>query len=214
MGRRLKTDILGIDRRVSLERARAEGWEAIFAPDVPRPLPLVVELGFGRGEFLLELARAAPDVAHLGVEISRKRVLKMARRVARQELSNIRLVEGLGQVVVRETLPRASVAAVWINFSDPWPKKRHHRRRLVQADLLADITACLVPGGVLHVATDDLPYAQHIDVLLRAQRGLENLYAPEAWLREVPGRLPTAYELEWRAEGRPLHFWAYAKRAG
>jgi len=211
VGRRLKTDIPGIDRRVSLARACEIGWEALFDPDVPQPLPMVVELGFGRGEFLLALARARPTVAHIGVDISRKRVLKMARRIARQELTNIRLVEGLGQVVVRETLPPASVSAFWINFSDPWPKKRHLRRRLIQRELIADLITRLVPGGVLHIATDDLAYAEHIDVLLREQRDLENLYAPEPWLPEVPGRLPTAYELEWRAEGRPLHFWAYGK---
>ncbi len=194
-----------------MEQIAAEGWPAIFAADLAKPFPLVVELGFGRGEFLIELARAAPHVAHVGVEVSRKRVLKTARRVGRLELPNIRLVHGLGEIVVREALPEASVRALWINFSDPWPKKRHHRRRLIQRQLLAEIGSRLAPGGVLHIATDDVPYAQHIDALLREQDILTNCYAPAPWRSEIPGRPPTAYELAWRAEGRPLHFWAYQK---
>jgi tRNA (guanine-N7-)-methyltransferase len=211
MARRLKTDIPGIDRRITVDQIITEGWPGIFAADLAKPLPLVVELGFGRGEFLVELARAAPDVAHVGVEISRKRVLKMARRVARLQLSNIRLVHGLGELVVRDALPEASVRALWINFSDPWPKKRHHRRRLIQRQLLEEIGSRLAAGGVLHIATDDVPYARHIDALLREQDTLENRYAPDPWRSEVPGRPATAYELAWRAEGRPLHFWAYQK---
>ncbi len=204
----------GPDWRVEPARVAAEGWESIFAPDLRPPLRMVVELGFGRGEYLMHLAENDPDAAHVGVEVSRKRVLKMARRLARTPLRNVRLLNATGEQVVRELLRPASVEAVWINFSDPWPKKRHHRRRLVQAGLVADIAERLVPGGTLYVATDDPVYAEHIDTTLAAEARLENAYAPRSWLPEVPGRKPTAYELEWRAEGRPLHFWAYRRRAG
>jgi tRNA (guanine-N7-)-methyltransferase len=215
VSRRLKLDIPGPDRRVAREDVLAKGWPALFAPDLaPGPLRLVLELGFGRGEFLIDLARRAPDVAHVGVEISRKRVLKQARRLARMELGNVRLVHGRGEDAVAELFGPASLEAVWINFSDPWPKARHHRRRLVQAPLVAAIGERVVPGGVLHVATDDVRYAEHIDAVLAAEPRLENAYAPEPFRREVEGRTPTAYELAWRAEGRPLHFWAYRRRGG
>jgi tRNA (guanine-N7-)-methyltransferase len=210
MSRRLRYDIPGPDRRVALEDVRAKGWEALF-PELPRPLRLVLEIGFGRGEFLADLAARTPGVAHVGVERSWKRVLKMARRLARSELANVRLVHGAGEEVVAEGFAAASLDAVWINFSDPWPKKRHHRRRLVQPALVAALAARLRPGGLLHVATDDPGYAEHIDAVLAAEPRLANDFAPARWLPEVPGRTPTAYELAWRAEGRPLHFWAYRR---
>ena len=87
MTRRLKLDIPGPDRRVSPEDVREKGWEALFAPDLAPPLRLVVEIGFGRGEFLRHLAEQSPEVAHVGVEVSFKRTLKMARRLARSEIA-------------------------------------------------------------------------------------------------------------------------------
>lgn len=213
MSRRLRYDIPGPDRRVSVGDVQAKGWQELFAPDLRPPLRMVLEIGFGRGEFLQALAQAAPEVSHIGVEISWKRVLKMARRLARSELRNVRLVHGAGDAVVAATIAPASLEAVWINFSDPWPKERHHRRRLIQPALVAALAERLLPGGVLHVATDDVGYAEHIDAVLAAERRLENRFEPASWLPEVPGRVPTAYELAWRAEGRPLHFWAYGRRA-
>lgn len=214
MSRRLKYDIPGPDRRVAIEDVRAKGWPALFpelAKDAAGPLRLVLEIGFGRGEFLADLAARAPEVAHVGVEVSWKRVLKMARRLARSELANVRLVHGAGQEVVAEAIAPGSLEAVWINFSDPWPKKRHHGRRLVQPPLVAALAERLRPGALLHVATDDVGYGEHVDAVLAGEPRLENAFAPARWLAEVPGRTPTAYELAWRAEGRPLHFWAYRR---
>jgi len=213
MSRTLKTDIPGPDRRVALEDVRAKGWDALFAPDLPAPIgALVVEIGFGRGEFLRQLAAEAPDVAHLGVELSWKRVLKMARRIAKAGDPNIRMICARGEDVLREAIADGSVRTFWINFSDPWPKARHHRRRLVQAPFVHQLAKRLLRGGSLHVATDDVPYAQHIDEVLRAEPLLENAL-PANWLPEIPGRPVTAYEAMWRAESRPLHFFTYRRRA-
>jgi tRNA (guanine-N7-)-methyltransferase len=212
VARRLKFDIPGPDRRVGFESLREAGVARAFAEDVPSPLPLVVELGYGRGEFLMGLAAGAPDRAFLGVEYSARRTLKMARRLARSGLANVRLVHGRSEDVVRELLPEASVETFWINFPDPWPKKRHHGRRLLGAALVRELASRLAPGGALEVATDDAPYAEQIDAALAAEPLLENAFAPARFLRDVPGRKPTAYELEWRAEGRPLHFFSYRRR--
>lgn len=211
MARRLKYDIPGPDRRVTPDEVREKGWEAIFAPDLPAPLRLVVEIGFGRGEFLLHLAGERTDVAHLGVEYSFKRVLKMARRLARLEVHNVRLLQATGEEVVGELLADGSVETFWINFPDPWPKKRHQRRRLLQPAFVALLARRLAPGGLLQVATDHAEYADAIDAALAGEPLLENALAPQRFLREVPGRPSTAYELEWRREGRPLHFWTYRR---
>lgn len=194
------------------EQVRARGWCALFAGDVAEPLPLVVEIGFGRGEFLIERAGEAPERAHVGVEVSPKRTLKMARRVARLGLANLRLLRAPGEAVVEDLLPEGGVGTVWINFPDPWPKRRHHRRRLVRPAFVRALARSLAPGGALHVATDHPDYACVIDQSLAWEPRLENAFAPDRFRRSVPDRLPTAYELEWRAEGRPLHFWSYRCR--
>jgi len=213
MSRTLKTDIPGIDWRVSVADARERGFAKIFAGRVAHPLPLVVEIGFGRGEFLLEFAQREPEQAFVGIEISYKRALKMARRLARLAIANVAIVEGRAEELLRDVLEDASVACFWLNFPDPWPKKRHARRRFVQPETLALLARRLVPGGVLRVATDDPSYAEWIDAQLAATPALANCYAPDRWRASAPDRTATAYELEWRALGRSFHFFEYERRA-
>jgi len=212
MGRALKYDIPGTDWRRGVDAVVRRGWEEAFAPDLAPPLRLVLEIGFGRGEFLLDLAAKDPDTAFVGVEVSFKRCLRMARRLARSELRNVRLIEGRGQVVVEHACPAESFAEVWINFSDPWPKDRHASRRLFQAPFVASLQRVLVPGGLLHVATDHLPYAQEIHALLSACTLLENAFGADPWRGDVPDRIQTAYEKSWREERRPLYFFEYVRR--
>jgi len=220
MTRSMKHDIPGPDWRVTPEEVREKGLAALFASGEP-PLDvsqgLVVDVGFGRGELLAELARRAPDVPHLGIERAFKRVMKQARRLARSELRNVRLLHARAEEAV-ELLPPGSVATFWVNFPDPWPKKRHGRRRLLQPAFVRALALRLRPGGTLELATDDAPYADEIEATLAGEPLLEStLPADEAgrrFVREMPGRIPTAYELEWRAEGRPLHFWTFRRIAG
>jgi tRNA (guanine-N7-)-methyltransferase len=212
MSRTLKTDIPGTDWRVSIGDARERGFAKIFAGRVAHPLPLVVEIGFGRGEFLLELAQREPERAFVGIEVSYKRALKMARRLAKLPIANVAIVEARAEEVLRDALEDASVACFWLNFPDPWPKKRHARRRFVQPQTLALLAQRLVPGGLLRIATDDPDYATWIEEQLAAAPELENRYAPDRWRAAVSDRSPTAYELEWRALGRSFHFFEYARR--
>jgi tRNA (guanine-N7-)-methyltransferase len=211
MTRSLKLDIPGPDHRTTLECLQEQGVAAAFAGDVEKPEPLVVEIGFGRGEFLLDLAACEPDVAFLGVDYSHKRVFKLARRLAVSQLSNVRVLEARAEDLVVE-LGAKSVRTFWVNFPDPWPKLRHHRRRLLQAPLVAELAQRLVPDGLLEVATDHEGYAKQIDAVLAAEPLLENALE-SAFLRDVPGRRTTAYEAAWRAEGRALHFWTYRRVA-
>lgn len=212
MARKIRRDVPGPDRRVDFAQARAQGWPALFAPLAP-PLRLVVEIGFGRGEFLQHLAAQSPQVAHLGIELSWKRALKLARRIAvLEDGGNIRLICAPAQDVVEQTLQPGSVEAFWINFPDPWPKLRHHRRRLLQADFAAQLATRLQPGGALEVATDHAEYAAQIHRVLGAEPRLRNCCAPAPFLREAPGRMHTAYEEMWRSEGRALHFFRYRRK--
>lgn len=217
MSRKLKYDIPGRDFRVYAdefgEPPSLARWAQIFAPDVEPPLRLVVDIGFGRGEFLIDMARKEPDRAFVGIERSFKRTLKMARRLPRLGLGNIRIIEDLGQSGIGDFFPEESIEVAWINFPDPWPKERHAFRRLVQPGFIRELTRRLVKGGVMNLATDDPDYARQMSEVLAAEPGLENLYAPEPFLAEIGGRIPTAYELEWRARGRAFHYFAYRRCA-
>ena len=211
MSRALKYDIPGPDWRVEPDVVSEKGLRSIFDRPAGRAAPLFVDIGFGRGEFLMDLARARPEQDFVGIEVSFKRVLKMARRLARTELTNIRLVRSAAERVL-DLFGPASVQRFWINFPDPWPKARHHARRLVTPELVHELALRLAPGGEIQMATDHVEYAEVMADALAGAPLLENAFAPDPFLREVPGRKPTAYELAWRAEGRGCHFFAYVRK--
>jgi tRNA (guanine-N7-)-methyltransferase len=217
MSRTLKLDIPGRDYRIYFDEYReppsVARWAELFADDVPVVRDLVVDIGFGRGEFLVDLAKQSPDRAFVGIERTFKRTLKMARRLPRLGIHNVRLLESEAQDAIPELFPENSIACAWVNFPDPWPKERHSPRRLVQGPFIADIVHRLVDGGELNVATDDPTYAEQISEVLAAEPRLENLYAPEAYRRDSRGRSPTAYELEWKSLGRTCCYFSCRKRA-
>jgi tRNA (guanine-N7-)-methyltransferase len=217
MSRSLKYEIPGDDPRVSLADVAATGWDALFAKNrsstevgSTTPTRRVLEIGFGRGEFLLAMAESSPEIDFVGIEISFKRTLKMARKVARAKLGNVRLLEARAQVVLSQLFLPGGLGEIWLNFSDPWPKARHAHRRLIQPEFVLDAARALESGGVFYVVTDDVRYANQIDGVLAAEKMLFNQYLPWPFLYDVPGRLRTGYEEQWRAAGRPLYFFAYA----
>lgn len=214
MSRSLKFDFAGPDFRVAAEDLIGPGIAKSFEPFLSPPLRLTVDLGCGRGELLLALAAADPAAAFLGVEYSYKRVLKLARRLARTPLRNLRLVCATAEAIVGDRLPEGFVQAFWINFPDPWPKKRHHRRRLIQPAFVRQLASRLAPGGTLHVATDHEGYAEAIAEALAAEPLLDNVYAPDVWRAEPPARCATAYELEWQAQGRDCRYFCHRRVPG
>ena len=213
MSRGLKYDIPGDDWRCGMDEVAAQGWEAIFAKDLEAPLRLVVEIGFGRGEFLLDLAAKNPNTAFIGIDVSFKRTLKMARKLSGSGLRNVRLLEGRGQVVVEQLLWPDTIQQIWINFPDPWPKDRHTDRRLIEPELVRATARALVAGGSLMVATDDAPYAKQIDRVLSDEPLLENCFAPAAWHAEASDRIETGYQRDWIQRKRPLYFFEYRRLA-
>ena len=194
------------DPRLEAETLRERGVEHCLGG-----LPIVLEIGFGRAELIVGLAQEHPEQAFLGVEVSRKRVTKAARRIQSVELRNVRVVHSPAEYVVGRVLPAGCVGECWINCPDPWPKKRHFRRRLIRPDLVAALARALVSEGLVHVSTDHAGYAEWIADVLDAEPALENLHAPEPWSGGRPDRRETAYEAEWREEGRTLRYFDYRK---
>lgn len=186
------------------ERALAELWPRFGVEYAPAPLdldalygraaPRTLEIGFGNGEHLLGQARAHPERDFLGVEVHRPGVGRLLLGLAEHGLTNVRVICHDAVEVLARQLPPHAFAAILILFPDPWPKKRHHKRRLIQPDFAALLASRLAPGGVLHLATDWEPYAEHMLEVLRGVPGLVNL-APDGGYAPRPSwRAPTRFE--------------------
>src|SRR5579859_7174841 len=146
---------------------------AVFGRDARRSL----EIGFGNGDTLAELARRHPEEDFLGAEVHRPGVGRLLNALEAGQLRNVRVACEDAVRLCSERLPDASLDAVLIYFPDPWPKKRHHKRRLLQPEFAALLAGKLKPGGKLHFATDWEDYAQQALTVLTACPGLENTAA-------------------------------------
>lgn len=157
--------------------ATALDLDAVFGRHAPRFL----EIGFGMGEGLAEIAAAHPDHDYLGVEVHTPGVGALLKQLGERGLGNVRVIQHDAVDVLNAMLAPASLAGIHVFFPDPWHKKRHHKRRLIQPPLVALLASRLAPGGYLHLATDWQDYAEHMLAVLAAEPQLENTgadYAP------------------------------------
>jgi tRNA (guanine-N7-)-methyltransferase len=145
-----------------------------FARLFGRRAPTILEIGFGMGETTAAIAQARPGENFLGVEVHGPGVGSLLKRVDELALSNVRVVRHDAVEVVAAMIPHASLAGVHVFFPDPWPKKRHHKRRLLQPAFVRELALRMAPGGYLHVATDWEDYADEILAVLAAEPLLEN----------------------------------------
>jgi tRNA (guanine-N7-)-methyltransferase len=180
------------------------GPRAAFADPT---LPLEVEIGPGEDDFLLESALAHPDRNWLGIEYSRKRVHRYVRRTKERagELENLRLAWRPAADVVGPFLAPAQVTTYHVYFPDPWPKKHHHRYRLLHPSFLADVRDSLVPGGEMHMCSDHLEYVAETLEAFSAIEGLENVLPDPGWRTLEEGVIDSVFEERWRAQGRSIH---------
>jgi len=176
---------------------------ALFGCDCP----LEVELGSGKGRFLLEWAAAHPEVGVLAVERARKYAELTAVRARRAGVANARVAVTTAEDLLFRCLAPASVAAFHVYFPDPWPKKRHRKRRFFRNDNVARLAEVLAPGGLLRAKTDHAEYAGVIAQLLGGWPGLEPVPVDQAF-EGVPA---TSFEMKYAREARPIHRFAYRK---
>jgi tRNA (guanine-N7-)-methyltransferase len=139
-----------------------------------RHAPVVVEVGSGMGETTARIAAENPATDYLAIEVHAPGVGSLLKQVEEAGLTNVRVVRHDAVEVLRDMVAPGSLAGIHVFFPDPWPKKRHHKRRLLQPDFAALAASRLAPGGVLHVATDWQEYADHVLAVLSATPGLEN----------------------------------------
>jgi tRNA (guanine-N7-)-methyltransferase len=146
-----------------------------------RVAPVVVEVGSGMGETTARIAQENPGTDYLAIEVHAPGVGSLLKRLGEESIGNVRVVQHDAVEVLRDMVPRGSLAGMHVFFPDPWPKKRHHKRRLVQPAFARLAAERLVPGGYLHVATDWAEYAEHVLGVLSHEILLENTaenYAP------------------------------------
>lgn len=190
------------------ERALEVLWPKYGVEFTPAPLsldtlfgrraPRSVEIGFGNGDNLAKMAAAHPERDYLGIEVHRPGVgrLLLALEEARQTkgLANVRLICHDAVEVLARQIPPESLDEVIILFPDPWPKKRHHKRRLVQSAFIELVTERLRPGGLIRMATDWQPYAEEMLATLRANPRLQNLAADGKYIPRPEDRIATRFE--------------------
>ncbi|MGB8339181.1 MAG: tRNA (guanosine(46)-N7)-methyltransferase TrmB [Burkholderiales bacterium] len=153
-----------------------------------RVAPTILEIGFGMGETTATIAATNPHNNYLAIEVHTPGVGNLLKEIDAQQLNNLRILQHDAIEVLRDMIPATSVAGVHIFFPDPWPKKRHHKRRLIQTPLVKLLCEKLQPGAYVHVATDWQEYAEHILTTLSAEPLLANYvadYAPRPAYRPL-----------------------------
>jgi tRNA (guanine-N7-)-methyltransferase len=152
-------------------------FRAVFG----REAPVVVEVGSGMGETTARIAREHPETDYLAIEVHAPGVGSLLKRLAEESIANVRVIRHDAVEVLREMVPAGSLAGMHVFFPDPWPKKRHHKRRLIQPEFVRLAAERLRPGGYIHVATDWEEYAAHALQVLTLEGLLVNTaenYAP------------------------------------
>ncbi len=157
-------------------QARPLDTAAVFG----RSAPCVVEIGFGMGAATAAIAAARPEIDFIGIEVHEPGVGALLKLIGEQQLPNLRVVQHDAVEVLQQMIAPASLAGVHVFFPDPWHKKRHHKRRLIQPPLVALLASRLAPGGRLHCATDWQPYAEQMLQVLAAEPLLHNTAAAYA----------------------------------
>jgi tRNA (guanine-N7-)-methyltransferase len=171
-----------------------------------RDAPLILEIGSGMGESTAALAAAEPEIDHLAVEVFEPGIAALLMRAEAAQLTNLIVLRGDAVTLLAERVPHASLAGIRIFFPDPWPKRRHHKRRLVQPAFVALAAARLRPGGTLHMATDWADYAEQ----MRAVADAEPLLVGGETGRP-PWRPVTKFEARARADGRDVYDFIYRR---
>jgi len=168
--------------------------------------PLVLEIGSGMGETTIAIAKAHPEADFVAVEVHGPGVGSLLNAIERETLHNLRVIRHDAVEVLEQMVGDASLVAIHLFFPDPWPKKRHHKRRLVQPELTALMTRKLVPGGVLHAATDWPDYADHMHAVLSAEPQLEPCAAG------FTAKPVTKFESRGRKLGHPIRELFFRRR--
>jgi tRNA (guanine-N7-)-methyltransferase len=182
--------------------------QSLFGRDAPR----MVEIGFGAGEALLEFAATHRDVDCIGIEVHRPGVGHLLLGAEAQSLGNLRVICHDAVEVLQQQLASTSLALVHIFFPDPWPKKRHHKRRLIQPAFVELLARVIAPGGTLRLATDWEPYAVHMREVIDASPAFANVAGEAGFVARSAERTLTRFERRGQRLGHGVWDLEYRKK--
>jgi len=183
-------------------------WDASFDMAGPR----VLEIGFGMGDSLVAMAEQNPQSRYLGIEVHTPGVGKLLADVERLGITNLKVFADDAVQVLEDVIPVNSVDLMQIFFPDPWHKKRHHKRRLIQAEFVSLLVSRLSAGGCLHLATDWEPYAEHMMDVLSSKETLHNLAGERQFSARPESRPETKFERRGHRLGHGVWDLLFAKR--
>lgn len=183
-------------------------WAAIFG----NSNPLALEIGCGIGDFIEKTAADHPDRNFIAIDFYNKGCYKTCRRVDRSGLANVRVLREEARQFIVERVPRGSLSGVFINCPDPWPKKKHRKRRLVNRQFLEFLRDYLAPGADFFFATDFDDYGLDVAGMLPGVAGFVNMLAPELYRHEMAGYHLSKYMRKFMAEGKKIYFMHYRRQ--
>ncbi len=140
----------------------------------PRRAPRYLEIGFGMGTSLIQMLEGNPDKDYIGIEVHRPGVGSVLIKAEEKKLQNLKVINEDAVQVLQQAIPENSLDGIYLFFPDPWPKKKHCKRRIVQPGFVEQVRRCLKPDGVFHIATDWEDYAQHILKVMSSAQGFSN----------------------------------------
>ena len=181
-----------------------EGDELALDECFDRSAPRILEIGFGNGDVIADLARDHPELDYLGLEVHEPGIGRLLMRIEEQQLTNVRVLKGDAAELLPNCIPAESIAAINIFFPDPWHKKRHHKRRLIQPSFVDTLARCLPAHGALHLATDWPHYADQMVETFNASALFEPITASELGPDPIWQRRPTKFERRGVRLGHPV----------
>ena len=182
-------------------------WPALFGSD----RPLALEIGCGIGDFIVKTAADYPDRNFIAIDFYNKGCYKTCRRIDAAGLTNVRVLREEARQFMVERIPKGSLAAVYINCPDPWPKKKHRKRRLVNRQFLEFLAEYMAPGADFYFATDFDDYGLDVAGMMPGVAGFENRLAPDLYRHELAGYHLSKYMRKFMAEGKRIYFVHYRK---
>lgn len=176
-----------------------------------RSQPKTLEVGFGMGHSLLQMAKAHPEQDFIGIEVHEPGVGVLLQALAKDDIENVRVICHDAVQVLQQMVNDASLETIQVFFPDPWPKKRHHKRRLIQADFVRLLQRKLITGGLLHLATDWEDYAWHMLAVMRSVPGWQNLAGEKQFMQQT-ARPSTKYEMRGQRLGHQIWDLQFVKK--
>lgn len=183
-----------------------------FAEHFGNTSDVIMEIGFGNGESTWRMARDEPDANFLGLEVHEPGVGHLLMALEKHAIDNVRVVREDAVTFLEQRVADATLAGVRIYFPDPWPKKRHHKRRIIQPEFVARLARCMAPDAVLHLATDWQPYAEHMLEVLSASPDFVNLSPSGDYCPQPRWRPHTKYEQRGQRLGHVVRDLLYRRK--